>query len=84
VEIAGIEIDGLAVLGLAERLVHAGHSDTAALLLTAQTSRDEHLGLTVEHREAVLAVLRDPPDGLRELRAALMVDDVRRVGDGLV
>ena len=34
-EIAGIAVDGLAVIELADRLLHAGHMDTAALLLIA-------------------------------------------------
>jgi hypothetical protein len=79
--IAGIAIEGIAVLGLAERLVHAGHMDTAALLLTAQASGDERIGLHHQDREAVLSVLRDAPDGLSELRAALMAEDAGRVCD---
>ena len=77
-EIAGISVNRLAVLGLAERLVHAGHMDTAALLLIAHACGDERVGLSIKDREAVLAVLRDPPEGLRELRGALMVEHVGR------
>ena len=67
-EIAGIAVDGLAVIELADRLLHAGHMDTAVLLLIAHACDDERVGLNVEDREAVLDVLVDPPDGLAELR----------------
>jgi hypothetical protein len=46
--------------GPASLITHAGHMDTAALLLIAHASGDESLGLSVKDREAVLAVLRDP------------------------
>ena len=80
--IAGIAIEGIAVLGFAERLVHARHMDTAALLLNAQASGGERVRLSVKDREAVLAVLRDPPDDLSELRGALMVEHVGRKRGG--
>ena len=83
-EIAGIAVDGLAVIELADRLLHAGHMDTAALLLIAHACGDERVGLNIDDREAVLAVLRDPPDGLYELRRALMFERVGRVRAGLV
>ena len=77
-ELAGIAVDRLAVLGLAERLTHAGYMDTAALLLIADASGDERVGLSITDREAVLDVLQDAPDGLRELREALMVEHAGR------
>ena len=82
-EIAGIAVDGLAVIELADRLLLAGHMDTAALLLIADACDDERVGVNSKDREAVLAVLHDPPDGLCELRRALMVEHVGLVRDGL-
>ena len=84
IEIAGIGVDGLAVIDLSDRLLHAGHTDTAVLLLIAHAAGDERVGLNINDREAVLDVLLDPPDGLCELRGALMVERVGQVRDGLV
>ena len=78
-ELAGIAVDRLAVLELAERLSYAGHTDTAALLLIADASGDERVGFSIKDREAVLDVLREPPDALCELRGALMSERVGRV-----
>ena len=48
---------------------------TAAAQLTKGVERDLHaVGLTRAERTAVLACLEDPPDGLAELRGALMRD----------
>ena len=47
---------------------------TAAAQLTKGVERDLYaVGLTREERMAVLACLEDPPDGLVELRGALML-----------
>ena len=46
-ELAGIAVDRLAVLELAERLSHGGYLDTAALLLIADASGDERVGLSI-------------------------------------
>jgi hypothetical protein len=46
-ELAGITIDRLAMLELAERLGHARHSDTAALLLMADAVGDERVALNI-------------------------------------
>jgi hypothetical protein len=50
-EIAGIAVNRLAVLGLAERLVHAGHMETAALLLIAHACGDERVGLSIKDQK---------------------------------
>jgi hypothetical protein len=54
-EIAGIAVDRLDVLVLAERLSHGGHTETAAYLLIADACYDDFVGLSIEDREAVLA-----------------------------
>ena len=66
-ELAGIRIERLAVLELAERLGHARHSDTAALLLIADATGDERVALDIRDREAIIDVLGDTPDTLAVL-----------------
>lgn len=45
---------------------------SAALMLEKGVDRDLYaVGLSREERTAILGVLRDPPDGLAELRGAL-------------
>ena len=61
-EIAGIAVDRLADLELADRLRHAGHMDTAALVLIADTAGDERVGLDIRDRDAITDVLGDTPD----------------------
>ena len=73
-KLAGVSVNAIAVLELAERLVHAGHWETAALLLDAQAAGAGRVGFSTKDREALLAVLREPPHKLRELRGALVVD----------
>jgi hypothetical protein len=63
---------------LAARLTDAGHVDTAAHLLIADACGEERVGLSIWDREAVLAVLCDPPLGLCELRGALLSEHVSR------
>ena len=82
-KLAGIEVARLAVLELADLLLHAGHNDTAALVLLADAAGDEHVDLTITDRETLLAVLTDPPEGLLELRAVLLAEHVGRKRDGL-
>ena len=78
-ELAGIAVDRLGVLELAERLTHAGHTDTAALLLMADASGEERVGLSVKDREAVIDVLGEStPDNLAELHDVLVVEHMSR------
>ena len=66
IEIAGIAVDGLAVIERADRLLHAGHMDTAALVLIADDAGDERVRLDIRDRDAIIDVLGDPPDTLAE------------------
>jgi hypothetical protein len=61
-EIAGIAVDRLADLELADRLLHAGRIDTAALVLIADAVGDERVGLDIRDRDAIIDVLGDTPD----------------------
>jgi hypothetical protein len=82
-ELAGIEIDRLAVLELAKRLTRAGHMDTAALLLIADASGDERVGLSIKDREAIIDVLDNPPHTLAELHGVLVVEHMSRSLDSM-
>jgi hypothetical protein len=77
-EVAGIAVDRLAVLALAERLTDAGHLDTAGLLLSADASGDERVGLSIKDREAIIDVLHDVPDTLAELHGVLVTEQMSR------
>jgi hypothetical protein len=77
-ELAGIAVDRLAVLALAERLAHAGHTDTAALLLIADASGDDRVALSIKDRESVIDVLVDSPDTLAELHDILVLEQMSR------
>jgi hypothetical protein len=73
-----IAVDRLAVLELAEHVAHAGHTDTAALLLVADASGDERVALSIKDRESVIDVLDDPPDTLAELHDILVLEQMSR------
>jgi hypothetical protein len=77
-EIAGVAVDRLAILELAERLTHAGHMDTAGLLLIADASGDERVGLNIKDREAIIDVFDDVPDNLAELHGVLVIEQMSR------
>ena len=78
-ELAGIALDDLDVLELAERLARAAHTDTVALLLIAQRSGDEQVALNIRDREAIIDVLGDTRDTLAELYDVL-VNEHRSLG----
>ncbi len=61
-EIAGIAVDRLADLELADRRLHSGDMDTAALVLIADAAGDERVGLDNSDRDAIIDVLGDTPD----------------------
>lgn len=83
-KLAGIVVNALGVLGLAELLVHGGHWETAAFLLDAQAAGAKRVGLSTKDREAILAVLPEPPEELCELRRALVVDRLGEAIDSVV
>ena len=69
--LAGIPVRHDLVVELAEILTHAGFIHTAGSILRAHADQHE-IGLTTDDREAIVRALEDPPDGLKELRAALL------------
>jgi hypothetical protein len=77
-ELAGIAVDRLAVLGLAERFTPV-NMDVVELLLIADASGDERVGLSIKDREAVIDVLGDDvPETLAELHVALVTEHMSR------
>ena len=82
-ELAGIRVDRVAVLELAERLVHAGHLDTAALLLGADGRGVERVTLDERDIEAVIDVRGETPDTLAELYSVLVFEHRYRALDGI-
>jgi hypothetical protein len=83
VELAGIQVARELVLKLTDRLALFGADDTAALLLIADVSGDERVGLSISDREVIISVLDKPPEGLEMLRAVLLAEHVGRRLDGL-
>ena len=77
VNIAGVEIAPDAVVWVADELVAAGHSATAARLLEASIDRPETVRLKPKDAEAILKVLAilpaltNPAEALVELRVKL-------------
>jgi hypothetical protein len=82
-ELAGIAVDDLDVLELAERLARAGHTDTVALLLIAMRFGDEQVALNNEDREAIIDVLADTPDTLAELHDGLVLEQMYSALDSM-
>ena len=78
VRIAGIDITPEVVVWLADELVAAGHSATAAALLEAGVHSPETVPLSWEDTDAILQVLStrraltNAPEALVELRVKLM------------
>ena len=72
--IAGVRVAREQTLELAAMLTRGGSDHTARILLDATTRGQEFVLLTTDDREAILAVLDHPPEGLVELRAALFAE----------
>jgi uncharacterized protein (DUF1778 family) len=72
--VAGIRTSREQTLELAAKLARDGSDRTARVLLDAITQGHEFVALTVDDREAILAVLDHPPEGLVDLRTALFAE----------
>jgi hypothetical protein len=69
ITLAGVTIRRVCVPELADRLVHAGYNKTASKLLTASSEQQQKVDLTAREGAEILTVLlKDAPEGLRELR----------------
>jgi nucleoside-diphosphate-sugar epimerase len=77
-ELAGIAVDRVDVFELADRLIQAGHTNTAVLLLTPRAAADERVELDNRDREALIDVLENTPDTLGELYDAVVAEQVSR------
>ena len=81
--LAGIPIDDKRVLTLALKLRDAGLIETAERLETAYDQETKVLALTIVHRDDILQVLVDCPDGLCELRALMLKQQEWRAREGI-
>jgi hypothetical protein len=77
VQIAGVSVERLSVLELAERLFRRGHDHIALLLRVAEAVQAGQLELTIEESEAIIDVL-GVADDLTELYESLMVERLSR------
>jgi hypothetical protein len=69
---------------LARLLRQAGSIDTAERLERAWDVETKVLALTIDERKEILRALEESPDGLAELRGALVRDREWRMREGLV
>ena len=81
--LAGVPVEDKLVLSLAQRLSDAGLYETAVRLKTAYDLETKVLALTIAHRDDILQVLVDCPEGLCELRAVLLKQQEWRVREGI-
>jgi hypothetical protein len=81
--LAGIELTDESLLALVVRLRRADLDNQADRIVHALMSMQTEVTLTHPDRVAILTVLDDPPDGLAELRGALLQEHARK-RDGVV
>lgn len=82
-QLAGIPIRDIVVLKLALKPRRADYAHTADMLEAAVATGRQIVALTIEDREAILAVLVDPLETLAELRAVLLAEHTWRRAEGL-
>ena len=70
--LAGVTLGRQTVLTLASHLRHHDQAFIADTLEGALVTSQQDVALTIPHREAILATLDEPPDGLEELRCVLL------------
>jgi hypothetical protein len=80
---AGVPVDDKLVLTLAGKLRDAGLDDSAGKLETAYDRETKVLALEIGERDEILQVLVDYPEGLGELRALLLQQQVWRTREGI-
>ena len=71
IDVEGVTVPRVLVLELARRLEQDGYFNTANLLLRC-LSEGEPVALPAADKRIVLQALDDPPEGLEELRGALL------------
>jgi hypothetical protein len=81
--LAGVPVDDKRVLTLAAKLRDVGLDDTAERLETAYDKEVKVLALEIFHRDDILQVLVDCPEGLCELRAVLLKQQAWRDREGI-
>ena len=80
--LAGVDVPDRTILDLARRLRDADHVTLADKLEAAWRSDDSTIALETADREALLAILGDPPAGLARLQAVLIQEHERKLGGG--
>src|SRR4051812_2781926 len=80
--LAGIPVEDKLVLTIASKLGDAGLDSTAERLETAYDRGTMVLALEVRERDEILIVLVDCPEGLCELRATLLKQQLWRQREG--
>jgi hypothetical protein len=81
--LAGVPVSSELVLELSEMLRAAGAPQTADILRMALGRGRPNVALTIADRDAILAVLEDPPEGLDKLHGALLRERTSRIREGL-
>jgi len=81
--LAGVPVEDKLVLTIAANLRNAGHDITAEWLEGAYDKEVKVLALQLFHRDEILEVLVDCPEGLCELRAVLLKQQEWRVREGI-
>lgn len=77
IEVAGFEVSRAGMIALAHRLVLSGENDTAARILHGLVNHDQ-ITLEKGDRQAVIAALDEPLEGLALLRAVLLEENDER------
>ena len=83
-QLAGLDLRRELILELVERLKAIGEVDAAAVLVIADATGEERIGLTVDEREAILIVLDKPSAELEPLRDVLIAERISLKRYGLL
>ena len=83
-QLAGLDLRRELILELVERLKAIGEVDAAAVLVIADATGEERIGLTVDEREAILIALDKPSAELEPLRDVLIAERISLKRYGLL
>ena len=83
-QLAGLDLRRELILELVERLKAIGEVDAAAVLVIADATGEDRIGLTVDEREAILIALDKPSAELEPLRDVLIAERISLKRYGLL
>jgi len=83
IRVAGADVPRVAMAELALELRDAGEQSLADKILAALNRGEQRLALSHDERNRLIPMLDDPPAGLQELRATLLIEHVARARDAL-